>query len=531
MEQRQIIDEAVDYISIRDASKWASNYLQRQVTPSNISYLIQYGKLKRYGVKNNPVLSKKELLDYYKQLKQANGKYSDSGIDWNLSFAEYREAETTKHVHRLHPYKGKFIPQLVEHFLKLHSTDKNKERFFKEGDIVLDPFCGSGTTLVQANESGVHGIGIDISTFNVMLTNAKLQEYSAARLIEEGRKLTNQLRDFCARQGNLNFEHDFKELLARHNTKYFNGAEYRRKVRDQEIDEKKYAKDKETKVLLEYEALVAEHKLNIVQKKRDTFLRKWFILPVRQEIDFLFDCIKKVEDRPTRRMLGIVLSRTMRSCRATTHADLGTLKEPVLAPYYCAKHFKLCGPVFSINRWWKRYLEDTIARIIEFRKLRTDTCQLCLIGDSRSIDIVTEIKNQAPELNKVFRGKKIKGVFSSPPYIGLIDYHEQHAYSYELFGIKRQDDLEIGPLFRGQGQKAKESYKEGIAQTLNNCKRFLGDDFNILLVVNDKHNLYPDIAKMAGLKIVKRYKRPVLNRVEKDRNNRYCEEILHMKEG
>ncbi len=38
------------------------------------------------------------------------------GID--LSFADVPEFQRTKHVHRLHPYLGKFIPQLVEVFLK-----------------------------------------------------------------------------------------------------------------------------------------------------------------------------------------------------------------------------------------------------------------------------------------------------------------------------------------------------------------------------------------------------------------------------
>ena len=55
----------------------------------------------------------------------------------NLSFAGVREYERTKHVHRLHPYLGKFIPQLVEVFLR---------RYFKRGDSILDPFMGSGTT-------------------------------------------------------------------------------------------------------------------------------------------------------------------------------------------------------------------------------------------------------------------------------------------------------------------------------------------------------------------------------------------------
>ena len=56
------------------------------------------------------------------------------------------ERERTKHVHRLHPYLGKFIPQLVEALLA---------RYVPRGGRVLDPFAGSGTTLVQALESGL----------------------------------------------------------------------------------------------------------------------------------------------------------------------------------------------------------------------------------------------------------------------------------------------------------------------------------------------------------------------------------------
>ena len=126
--------------------------------------------------------------------------------------------------------------------------------------------------------------------------------------------------------------------------------------------------------------------------------------------------------------------------------------------------------------------------------------------------------------------QKIKGIFSSPPYVGLIDYHEQHAYSYEIFGFDRKDELEIGPLSNGQGKEARDSYIRGIAKVLKNCKKYLQKDYDIFLVANDKFDLYPDIAQLVKMKIVNRFKRPVLNRVEKDRSNAYSEIIFHLKE-
>ena len=72
-------------------------------------------------------------------------------------------------------------------------------------------------------------------------------------------------------------------------------------------------------------------------------------------------------------------------------------------------------------------------------------------------------------------------------------------------------------------------YVAGIAEVLTNSKRFLADDYDVLLVANDKYGLYPEIAERAGMRIVNQYKRPVLNRTEKDKNA-YAEIIFHLKE-
>ena len=208
---------------------------------------------------------------------------------------------------------------------------------------------------------------------------------------------------------------------------------------------------------------------------------------------------------------------------------MATLKEPVTKTYYCRKHGKICKPLFSIFSWWERYSKDTVKRLQEFEKLRTDTLQVCLQGDARNIDIFAVLEKKNSEFADLVKGQKIKGIFSSPPYVGLIDYHEQHAYAYDLFGFKRNDELEIGPLYKGQGKEARNSYIEGIAQVLNNSKKYLQNDYDIFLVANDKYNMCPSIAEKSGMKIVNRYKRPVLNRTEKNKSA-YAEIIFHLKE-
>ena len=100
--------------------------------------------------------------------------YEAPDLELSWSEASLPERERTKHVHRLHPYLGKFIPQLVEALL---------DRHVPAGGRVLDPFAGSGTTLVQAVESGYDATGVDIAGFNALLVarqDAPLQPRDAA---------------------------------------------------------------------------------------------------------------------------------------------------------------------------------------------------------------------------------------------------------------------------------------------------------------------------------------------------------------
>src|SRR5918911_834311 len=107
------------------------------------------------------------------------------GLDLDLSWSErdLPERERTKHVHRLHPYLGKYIPQLVEELFRRHVPSRGR---------VLDPFAGSGTTLVQALESGLDSVGVDVAAFNCLLMRVKTRAHNPFVLERE-------LRDALAR--------------------------------------------------------------------------------------------------------------------------------------------------------------------------------------------------------------------------------------------------------------------------------------------------------------------------------------------
>jgi len=101
----------------------------------------------------------------------------------------------------------------------------------------------------------------------------------------------------------------------------------------------------------------------------------------------------------------------------------------------CRKHKKICTPLNTLNGHLGRYTLDTIARLKNFSNIKKKVFTGVIHGDSREADIFGEIKKQNPEFYKHLVTKKIDGVFTSPPYVGQIDYHEQHAYAYELFDI------------------------------------------------------------------------------------------------
>ena len=162
------------------------------------------------------------------------------------------------------------------------------------------------------------------------------------------------------------------------------------------------------------------------------------------------------------------------------------------------------------DKFLRRYLLDTLERLKAFQRVRARGHEAAIVhGDA------TEV-----ELDGSF-----DAILTSPPYPGLIDYHEQHRYAYEILGLDDRRERELGAAASGTSRRAIEAYVAGVSTVLGRSSERLAPEAPVLVVVNDRRDLYPEILRRSGLRLTERLERHV-NRRTGRRAGEYFESIL-----
>jgi len=109
-------------------------------------------------------------------------------IDKSWSFTECSPSQTSYISHGYYTYPAKFIPQLANRLIQKYS---------KENDTIVDPFLGSGTTLVESLVHNRIGIGTDINEIAALVAKVKTTPLSPTELgifyIELEKKFKNRI--------------------------------------------------------------------------------------------------------------------------------------------------------------------------------------------------------------------------------------------------------------------------------------------------------------------------------------------------
>jgi len=153
---------------------------QLELQSSGVKFEVTNGlrEFRLIEIRDEEKLGKK--LAYFKFIK---GKYTD----YFRIIQKNRTRSVNQYLtHWIYPYKGKFHPQMIRALLNIIGLE--------QGDTVLDPFIGSGTTAVEAQLLGINCVGIDISPLCVLQSKAKVEAIDVLQeIVKWKEEITNRM--------------------------------------------------------------------------------------------------------------------------------------------------------------------------------------------------------------------------------------------------------------------------------------------------------------------------------------------------
>ena len=278
--------------------------------------------------------------------------------------------------HGLHDYKGKFNPQIVRaigNLLKL-----------AEDAWVLDPFCGSGTSLLECAHFGWNALGIDLNPLAVFISNTKLEamKVNPDVLQEQVRGLVEQLL---------------------------------RRVRDLDLNKP-------------LTPLAFQHLRPIVDVElpNRAYLEKWFPPSVLAQLECIEGEIRSLESAAVQNIARVVLSDGLRAVSWQDPRDLRIRRRKDARQNYPAI------PSF-VTALTQR--TDTIIRARAVLG-KTRGVQRAVLGDSRN-----GLSRNIPIPRLAGEACLFDCVITSPPYATALPYVDTQRLSLAFLGLLRQDEI------------------------------------------------------------------------------------------
>ena len=157
---------------------------QWKVSARRVATLCEDGRLKGAVKKGKTWLIPSDVIKpedgRYKRMKAYYNKYMELENKFRVVYPESSNATYTsllnysddlnKPFQRWYRYKEGFSIELVEQLIREYSKHKC--------GVILDPFSGSGSTLLAANYMGYSGVGFEVNPFSFFLSKCKLEQYA-----------------------------------------------------------------------------------------------------------------------------------------------------------------------------------------------------------------------------------------------------------------------------------------------------------------------------------------------------------------
>lgn len=292
---------------------------------------------------------------------------------------QFESGGTGRLTHHLFRFPAKFHPPIVRQLLAAYT---------EPGDRVLDPFCGSGTLLVEAGVLGRDAIGIDVDPVSVFVSNVKSHALARSALDKTIEQLETVVEELQRSSGEL-------ATLA-----------------EQDLDDDEYRKQ-----------------LNGAWTPKIPRLEHWFYRYAIVDLAILLDAIEKLDAPETHRnFLKLVFAG---SIRGASRADPVPVSGLEVTKIMLEK--EEAGRAVNVAGLFRRRLSQALTDMQSFYQARSPTAECRAIrADSAALR-----RNLAP---------KVDAVITSPPYHGAVDYYRRHQLEMFWLGMTQNQSDRLSLL-------------------------------------------------------------------------------------
>jgi hypothetical protein len=323
-------------------------------------------------------------------------------VDWDFP----RSTTPIENIHTLHWFPGNFIPQIPSFLIQALSSD---------GAMVCDPFCGSGTTGIEALRLGRNCLQSDVNRASVQVAAGKLAGFTSGSVAKSlGAVMDGLLLELRIPRSSRSWKHEDLEI--------------------------------------------PRSSLSLEQEGSDPELKRWLHPETYNQLGFLWNVVRSSSD--IRPVLEMIFTDTLFACASVGGARTGGGK--------VRRHH--WGWVADNVRPSKLIQHDAVDlfRNRLFRALRilsTERTGLNRTGsvrreDVRSLSLPTE---------------SVDLIVTSPPYLGMIDYTAANRLTYMWMGWPSSQDreLEIGARRYRHRSSAAQDYLDSMKVASNEMARIL----------------------------------------------------------
>lgn len=317
-----------------------------------------------------------ERLTYFARAVHPGGEVTiprQTRLEASAHENEHERQATRYSAHGLHEYKGKFNPQVVRAIGNILGLS--------DGARVLDPFCGSGTTLLECAHAGWDAVGIDRNPLAARIANAKLRALREAdgALQEIGQSVVAALDSYRPLCRTAPSASDIEHALGPDWTTELPSFDY---------------------------------------------LSAWFPLPVLAQVVAVQRVLQaKVASADDRAIFEVILSDHLRDASLQEPADLRVRRRKEAARNY------------PLVEWFVDALSKRIERVARARRAlgAVPGRQHAVLGDIRLVNW---------QRLKGLPRSGFDAIITSPPYETALPYVDTQRLSLVLFGLIRGDEVQ-----------------------------------------------------------------------------------------